>query len=51
MISVTREGVEIIPDGNTILKAGDEIEILVHEDDIVDVEEAIETACHTVREI
>ena len=51
MISVIREGVEIIPDGNTILRAGDEIEILVRENDIADVEEAIEEACHTVTEV
>ena len=50
MISVTRDGVEIIPDGNTILRAGDEIEILTREKDIADVEDAIEEACHTVKQ-
>ena len=50
IISVTREGAEIIPDGNTILRGGDELEILTRENDIGDVEEAIEEVCHTIGE-
>ena len=50
IISVTRGGVEIIPDGNTILRAGDELEILTRENDIDDVETAVEEACHTLEQ-
>jgi Trk K+ transport system NAD-binding subunit len=48
IVSVTRGGVEIIPDGNTILKGGDELEILTRENDIADVEAIVDTTCHTV---
>ena len=48
IVSVTRGGVEIIPDGNTILRAGDELEILTRENDIADVEAAVDAACHTL---
>ena len=50
IISVVREGVEIIPDGNTILRAGDELEILTRENDLADVESVIDGACRTVEE-
>ena len=36
IVSVTRGGIEIIPDGNTILRGGDELEILTRENDIAD---------------
>ena len=48
IISVTRGGVEIIPDGNTILRAGDELEILTRENDIADVEIIVENVCHEI---
>ncbi len=48
IISVVREGIEIIPDGNTILRAGDELEILTRETDVADVEDIVEEACHEV---
>ena len=48
IVSVTRGGVEIIPDGNTILRGGDELEILTRENDIADVEAIADAACHTV---
>ena len=50
IVSVTRDGVEIIPDGNTILRAGDELEILTREHDIADVEAIVDEACHVVEE-
>ena len=48
IVSVTRGGIEIIPDGNTILRGGDELEILTRENDIADVESIVDEACHTV---
>lgn len=48
IVSVTRDGVEIIPDGNTILRGGDELEILTRENDIADVESIVDETCHTV---
>ena len=48
IVTVTRDGIEIIPDGNTILRGGDELEILTRENDIADVETIVEDACHTV---
>jgi hypothetical protein len=48
IISVIRDGVEIIPDGHTILRGGDELEILMRDRDISDVESIIEERCHTV---
>ena len=48
IVSVTRDGIEIIPDGNTILRGGDELEILTRENDIADVESIVEEACHIV---
>lgn len=48
IVSVVRDGVEIIPDGHTILRAGDELEILMREKDITDVEQIIEERCLTV---
>ena len=48
IVSVTRGGAEIIPDGNTILRGGDELEILTRENDIADVEEAVDAMCRTV---
>ncbi|MBQ6389338.1 MAG: ClC family H(+)/Cl(-) exchange transporter [Mogibacterium sp.] len=50
IISVVRDGVEIIPDGHTILRGGDELEILMREGDIDDVESMIEKRCRTVAE-
>ena len=46
IVSVTRDGIEIIPDGNTILRGGDELEILTRENDIADVEAIVDAACH-----
>ena len=48
IVSVTRGGAEIIPDGNTILRGGDELEILTRENDIADVEAITDAACHTI---
>ena len=46
IISVIRDGVEIIPDGNTYLRGGDKLEILTREADIPDVETIADEACH-----
>ena len=48
IVSVVRDGIEIIPDGHTILRAGDELEILTRENDLADVESIIDTACRRV---
>ena len=48
IISVNRDGTEIIPDGNTFLKGGDRLEILTREADIPDVEIISEEACHVI---
>ena len=48
IVSVVREGIEIIPDGHTILRAGDELEILTRENDLADVETIVDSACRTV---
>ena len=48
IVSVMREGIEIIPDGNTILRGGDELEILMRERDISDVESILDERCRTV---
>ena len=48
IVSVTRGSDEIIPDGQTILRAGDELEILTRENDIADVESIVDETCHTV---
>ncbi len=48
IISVTRGGAEIIPDGNTILRAGDELEILTREHDLADVEAITDEACREI---
>jgi Trk K+ transport system NAD-binding subunit len=48
IVSVTRDGIEIIPDGNTILRAGDELEILTRESDLPDVENMIDDACRDI---
>ncbi|MBE6019575.1 MAG: ClC family H(+)/Cl(-) exchange transporter [Clostridiales bacterium] len=48
IVSVTRGGIEIIPDGNTILRAGDELEILTREADIADVGAIVDAACRSV---
>ena len=45
IVSVIRDGVEIIPDGHTILRAGDELEIITREADIADVENIVDQAC------
>lgn len=41
ILSVVRGEVEIIPDGHTILRGGDELEILLRDNDIADVESLI----------
>ena len=41
---------EIIPDGHTILRAGDELEILTREKDLDDVEDVIDAACRSLAE-
>ena len=46
IVTVTRDGIEIIPDGHTILRAGDQLEILTRENDIADVESIVDEACH-----
>lgn len=48
IVSVVRDGVEIIPDGNTILRGGDQLEILMRERDITDVESILDERCKTV---
>lgn len=50
IVSVVRGGIEIIPDGNTILRAGDELEILTRETDLADAESIIDGACRVVGE-
>jgi H+/Cl- antiporter ClcA len=50
IVSVLREGVEIIPDGNTILRGGDALEILMMESDILDVETILDERCRKVSE-
>ena len=50
IVSVIRDGIEIIPDGNTILRGGDELEILTRENDIADVESIVDEACHVALE-
>jgi len=50
IVSVVRDGIEIIPDGNTILRGGDELEILTRENDIADVESIVDEACHVALE-
>ena len=49
IVSVVRDGIEIIPDGHTILRGGDELEILLRERDISDVEALIDERCHTLQ--
>ena len=51
IVSVVREGIEIIPDGHTILRAGDELEILTRENDLADVESIIDEACRVVEKV
>ena len=48
IVSVVRDGIEVIPDGHTILRAGDELEILTRENDLADVESIIDEACRSV---
>ena len=50
IVSVMRGGIEIIPDGHTILRAGDELEILTRENDLADVGSIIDSACRTVED-
>lgn len=50
IVSVVREGIEIIPDGHTILRAGDELEILTRASDLADVESIIDSACRRVEQ-
>ncbi|MBQ6455595.1 MAG: chloride channel protein [Mogibacterium sp.] len=50
IVSVLREGVEIIPDGNTILRGGDALELLMLESDILDVETILDERCRKVSE-
>ena len=51
IVSAVRDGIEIIPDGHTILRAGDELEILTRESDLADVESIIDKACRVVEEV
>ena len=51
IVSVVREGIEIIPDGHTILRAGDELEILTRENDLADVESIVDSACRVVEKV
>ncbi len=48
IVSVIRDGIEIIPDGNTILRGGDELEILMRESDLDDVESILEERCRVI---
>ena len=48
IVSVIREGVEIIPDGHTILRGGDELEILTCESDVEDAEAIIDERCKVI---
>ena len=48
IVSVLRDGVEIIPDGHTILRGGDELEIIMRERDITDVESILDERCRVV---
>ena len=48
IVSVIRDDTEIIPDGHTILRGGDALEILTREQDIRDAEDIIEEKCHVV---
>jgi Trk K+ transport system NAD-binding subunit len=48
IVSVIRDGIEIIPDGNTILRGGDELEILMRERDLDDVESILEERCRVI---
>ena len=48
IVSVIRDGTEIIPDGNTILRGGDELEILMREKDIEDTEAILDERCRIV---
>jgi Trk K+ transport system NAD-binding subunit len=48
IVSVLRDSIEIIPDGHTILRAGDELEILTREHDLADVEAITEEACREI---
>ena len=48
IVSVIRDGTEIIPDGNTILRGGDELEILLREKDIEDTEAILDERCRIV---
>ena len=49
IVSVIREEEEFIPDGHTILRGGDVLEILAREADLAEVERLIETRCKTVQ--
>ena len=51
IVSVLRDGIEIIPDGHTILRAGDELEILTRENDLADVESIVDAACRVVEKV
>ena len=48
IVSVIRDGIEIIPDGHTILRAGDALEILTRDRDIEDAESIIDERCKAV---
>lgn len=49
IVSVIREEQEFIPDGHTILRGGDVIEVLLREEDLAEVEHIIEAECKKVR--
>ena len=49
IVSVIREEQEFIPDGHTILRGGDVIEVLLREEDLAEVEHIIEEECKKVK--
>lgn len=49
IVSVIREEQEFIPDGHTILRGGDVIEVLLREEDLAEVEHIIEEECKKVQ--
>jgi len=48
IVSVLRGEEEFIPDGHTILRGGDVIELLMRESDIADVEDVLQKRCKSV---
>lgn len=48
IVSVERDGKELIPYGQTVLYGGDKLSILCDNNDIIDAEEVIEDICKTI---